>query len=153
MKEGEKKKNDTSEAARSVTRRHANGHGSSVWRALEQRDRLLKRGEVEARESQGSEKAAAAVAAAAAVEEETVEAGGRKRDARERLSGRSTSKSAQSRRRSGERERGREKEREWKGGREGEKKRARRRNKSGKNESIGGVFHDAARGASGGGAQ
>lgn len=98
-----------SEAARSVTRRHANGHGSSVWRALEQRDRLLKRAEVEARESQGSEKAAAA---AAAVVEEAVEAGGRKRDARERLSGRSASKSAQSRRRPGERERGKEKERE-----------------------------------------
>ncbi|KYM94937.1 hypothetical protein ALC62_14532 [Cyphomyrmex costatus] len=72
-----------STTTRSVTRRHANGHGSSAYGARWNRDRLLKRG-------------------------------GR------RNSGRKASRRSVW---------GREKER--------------RRNKSGKNESIGGVFHDA----------
>ncbi|KYQ54531.1 hypothetical protein ALC60_06555, partial [Trachymyrmex zeteki] len=68
---------------RSVTRRHANGHGSSAYGARWNRDRLLKRGG-------------------------------------KRNSGRKASRRS-----------------EW------WREKERRRNKSGKNESIGGVFHDA----------
>lgn len=99
-KEIEKTATSRKKWTRLVTRRHANGHGSSTYSAWWNRDRLLKRGgKVRKREGNG---------------------GGSWKKRSARNSGRNASRRSARRR---------EKER--------------RRNKSGKNESIGGVFHDA----------
>lgn len=116
---------DTSSAKREE--RHANGHGSPVWRAMEQRDRLLeRRGQVEKRTGGEARKRREVE------KEERVRNSGRNASPRR---ARGTEREIDRATENGKKRAG--------DGRAGKRERGKGRNKSGKNESIGGVFHDA----------